>query len=362
VKFCSPKSLCVVAAMAAIPFFGSGCLGGGGSLTNLPDGEFATVNLVIRLGKIDAETSIPGDVGMLVKAAANEKMMLKHLVMRFTSNLNDTVWDTVASLDGPGLGSGQSADRAVLVDVKLAPLRWWNIEIKTHDQNDSIIHYGKVGPFASKGGQTVSLNIPMLNSRFSLYEARYALPSRIYPAGVPEAERVYQKVFFSRLVLEIDSQIVRDTSSFSPAIVGAGSRFITAGTSLKGAQGKFFFKPTGLLPDTITHTQSYNYVRTGPRVFTVSAYGYLEGDTVGRAPRLLFKGSRSITVTPGATTPVAPVDPVWKGPGTSSPEPGDTTNVTPGTENWTGVAMSIFIGKSVMVIQPVIVPGGIDLF
>jgi hypothetical protein len=324
----------------------------------------ATVNLTIRLGKVDAAAPVPGEVGVLTKAASEGTIELKNLVLRFTSNLSDTVWDTVASIGGPGIGSPTDNNHTVFVDVELAPLRWWNIEIKTHDLNDSVIHYGNVGPFASKGGQTVDMNIPTINSRFSLYEARYSLPSQIYPSGVPEPDLVYQKIFFSRLVLEIDGQIVRDTSSFSTVISGPGTRFISAGSSLRGAEGRYFFKPYGAIPDTVTHIQAYKYVRTGPRTFTISAYGFLEGDSV--APdrqRLLFRGNVPMTITPGATITELPITLVYIGPGSSAVPPDTSgTPVLPGDPDWTGVSMSVVIGKTGRVSQQVIIPGGVDLF
>lgn len=354
---------------ALVSVFVSGCLvGGGGSLTNLPETESATVSLVVRLGRIDASASLPGDLNTFAKRSSERRIELREMVVKFMSNLNDTLYDTVsagemaAAMPGSVFGSPEEQDQTVWVDVKLAPLRWWNIEIKTFDLNDSLIHYGLIGPFASKGGQSVTVDAPLINSRFSFYEARYSLPAEIYPANVPVDQRVYQKVFFSRLVLAIDGDTVRDTSSFSPNINSAGTRFISAGNSLVGAEGKFFFKPSGLGLDTITHVQAYKYVRTGPRVFSVIAYGYLEGDSAHKPPRRLFAGERPVTITPGSQQILpTPIIPDWVGPG-SDKEPPDTNNpVVPGHPDWTGIGLGISIGKSATVTQQVEIPGGIDL-
>lgn len=337
-------------------------MGGGGSLTNLPEKESALLNLHIRLGKVDA--SAPAGSGVLGKSAASplEVITLKSMKLRFTSNLKDTVWSEV-NLDEQGTGGtgtgaiSEDSDRSVFVNVELAPLRWWNLEIKTYDQYDSVVHYGVITSISSKGGQTVNLNVPVLSSRYSLYEARYVLPSVIYAAGLPDSERVYQKIFFNRLVLAVDGQIVRDSTSFSPAITQAGTRFITADTDLRGASGQFFFRPSGAPPDTVTHIQTYQYVQTGTRQFQISAYGYLEGDSIGMAPRLLFQGNATLNIAAGAVVSATPVLLDWKGPGSN---PGDTTS-TPGSPDWTGVGMSFTIGKVGKITQQIDIPGGLNL-
>lgn len=359
-KYAGPGAIVALAS-----FFVAGCLGGGASLTNLPDSEVATVNLTVRLGKVDAMAPASGDVDVLTKASADDDhstISLKSMTLRFSSNLNDTLYDTITAAFGVGVGSGETGGRVVVANAELPPLRWWNIEIKTFDTNDSIIHYGNVGPIASKGGQVVDLNVPVINSRFSVYEARYALPSEIFPANVPDSQRVYQKIFFSRLLLEIDGQVVRDSSSFSPSIPGVGTRFITAGAALRGAEDALFFKPNLAFPDTVTHIQAYKYVRTGPRVFKVSAFGYLEGDSVRPGgERLLYSGERNISITPGASLSELPVVLAYRGPGSASAASDTTSPSTPGSPNWTGVSMEIQIGKTGVMVQPVEIPGGVDL-
>src|SRR5690606_9687341 len=99
-------------------------------------------------------------------------------------------------------------------------------------------------------------------------------------------------------------------------------------------------------PDTITHTQTYDYVRTGARVFDISAYGYLEGDTLGIAPRLLFQGSRAVVIAPDGTMPEAPIVLQWRGP---SGTPSDT--VTAGHPDWTGAGLNVIIGKTNTIVQ-----------
>lgn len=357
----APNKTFLGALVALTLLLGAGCLGGGGSLTNLPEKESTLLNLHIRLGKVDA--TAPAGSGVLGKSAASplEVITLKSMKLRFVSNLKDTVWSE-ASLDDPGDGVGpgsstENEDRSVFVNVELAPLRWWNLEIKTYDQYDSVVHYGVVNSISSKGGQTVNLSVPVLSSRYSLYEARYVLPSVIYAAGLPDSARVYQKIFFNRLVLSVDGQIVRDSTSFSPAITSEGSRFITADTDLRGASGRYFFRPNGALPDTVTHVQTYQYVRTGTRQFVISAYGYLEGDSVGMEARLLFQGSATLNITAGVVETGTPVVLSWRGPGST---PNDST-VTPGSPDWTGVGMNVTVGKVGKITQQIDIPGGLDL-
>lgn len=332
----------------------TGCLEGDGSLTNLPDDERTEVNLQIRLGRIDTDAPAEGGLGQAKMAVDSvERIQLRDMVLRFTSNLHDTLWDTVlAGAPGTNFGTRVDEDQAVSVDVSLKPLRWWNIQIQTHDVYDSVIHYAEVGPVSSKGGQSVSMTIPLLNSRFALYEARYILPERIYAANVPDSQRVYQKIFFTDLVLAIDSTVVRDTNSYDGAadVPAPASRFITAGTALRGGEGKYFFKPS-VEPDTITHLQTYRYVRMGPRTFNIKVYGYLEGDSVGMAPRLLFSGDRVVTITPGVTYFEVPIVLDWQGPG-SDKDPG-TTPPGPGDPDWSGTTMQVVVGRVKQVSQTI---------
>jgi hypothetical protein len=327
-----------------------GCLAGGGSLTNLPDAEQTEVNLQIRLGRVDTEAPASGGVSGKRSVDAIDsvgygdsagRIQLREMVLRFTSNLRDTVWDTVTTGLNPAPGdAGLDEDRAVSVDVSLKPLRWWNIEIATRDTYDSIIHHAVVGPIPSRGGQSVTLNVPLIRSRYSLYEARYILPEHVYPADVPEEERVYQKIFFNRLVLAIDSTIVRDSNSLDLSLTAPGSRFISAGTALKNAEGAYFFRPSRARPDTIAHIQAYRYVRAGPRVFHIKAFGYLEGDSVGQPERLLFEGIRTVTIVEGATVPETPIVLDWRGPVSGEGEG------SPGSPNWSGVTMEVVIGRA----------------
>lgn len=331
------------------------CLEGGGSLTNLPEQEYTAVNLQIRLGRVDASAPVGGDVDILTKPAAThaeETIRVRDMIMRFTSNLRDTIWDTTALSAGSFYGPGKNEDGGIVnTEVVLPPLRWWKIEIKTLDMLDSVIHYDTIGPIASRGGQTVVLNVPLLNARYTQYEAHYQLPKEIYAANLPVESRVYQKIFFSRLEMAVDGVVVRDTSSFSPAITSAGTRFITADSLLRGATpGMFFFKPSVRPLDTITHVQAYPYVRVGPHEFRIRAFGYLEGDTIGMAPRLLFEGSQSVAINPGVSVPPIEMNLAWRGPGGV---PTDTTQLQPGHPDWSGTGLKVVIGRTGTITQTI---------
>ena len=327
-----------IGVLALAVFVVSGCLGGGGSLTNLPTDETANVNLKIRLGRVDNRTETNPE--LFSKASS---IRIQTLTVTFISNLGDTVRDTVTSADGRGLGTSSFLDDSVLVDVSLRALRWWNVEIETRDQNDSVIHKGAAGPFKSKGGQTLDLTIPLLNSRYLMYEARYSLPPVIYAKGVDDT--VAQKIYFFKLLLEIDGDTVRDSTSFNPNIIAPGKRFVYADTSkVKNSFGKLFFKPNGKGLDTATHVQSYEYVKVGDHNFKMSAFGYLEGDVIGQTkPRLLFQGVSDISVTPKGDTAETVVTLDWMGPGSDAAN-GDTTKV-PGSENWNGFQIEVKLGR-----------------
>src|SRR5690606_37585065 len=99
------KKTGVFAVLACASVLTFGCLEGGGSLTNLPDTELAEVNLQIRLGRLDTESPTSGEVPMLKRSVdqldsvgfsdSAERLHLRNMVLRFTSNLRDTLWDTL---------------------------------------------------------------------------------------------------------------------------------------------------------------------------------------------------------------------------------------------------------------------------
>jgi hypothetical protein len=324
----------------------SGCLGGGGSLTNLPTDETALVKMKIRLGQVDSKT----DADPKVNLSKGSSIRVQKLMVKFTSNLGDTVSDTVYAT-GTGVGADNFLSDSVLINVNLRALRWWNVEIETRDQNDSVVHQGQAGPFASKGGQNIDIEIPQLDSRYLMYEAHYTLPHEIYSNGIVDttngkADTVKQKIYFHKLVLEIDNLVTLDSSSLSPAVTAPGSRFIFADDSkIKGAQGKLFFKPNRTGIDTATHVQAYEYVKAGSHTFKMSAYGYLEGDSVGgNNPRLLFQGQASIKINQTGTPSEEEVKLDYKGPGSEAVK-NDSIPPTPGTPNWNGIQMTVKLGR-----------------
>jgi hypothetical protein len=320
---------------ALVLFVLSGCLAGGGSLTNLPTNEVALVKLKIRLGKVDSRSDV--DPEILSKGSSIE---IQNLVVTFTSSLGDTLRDTIGAQSGGGFGSNNKLlSDSVMVNVSLRALRWWNVDIETHDQHDSVVHKGSAGPFASRGGQIVDLSVPLLNSRYLMYEARYALPAEIYAAGLADSQRVTQKIYFHRLLLVIDEDTVRDSTSFSPHVTSLSNRFIYADTSkLKNSAGKLFFKPNGNGADTATHVQSYEYVKVGVRTFEMSAFGYLEGDTAGTKPRLLFYGKSELNVLEGGIPEIQTMPLEWRGPG-YNPDSTDSPR------DWNGISLTVTLGR-----------------
>ena len=339
--FSGLRTKLMLGALALGLFVVSGCLGGGGSLTNLPTNETAFVKLKIRLGRVDTRTDVDSG-GISLKKGSS--LQIQTLIIKFTSNLSDTVCDTVTALE-QGLSTTGFLGDSVLVNVSLRALRWWNIAIETRDQNDSIVHQGTSGSYATQGaGQIMDITLPVLTSRYLSYEARYVLPEVIYAKGLADTQRVSQRIYFCELVLQIDGDTIRDSSSFNPNITSPGARFIYADPSkLKNSLGKMFFKPNGKGNDTATHVQSYEYVRAGSHEFKMSAYGYLEGDSIGRTPRLLFQGKDSIDVLKTGVPEETAVKLDWIGPGSSLP--GADTAKGPGSGNWNGIFMTVNIGK-----------------
>jgi hypothetical protein len=66
----------------------------------------------------------------------------------------------------------------------------------------------------------------------------------------------------------------------------------------------------------------HEYVKPGSRVFTLRAYGHLEGDTIGvTPPRLLYQGTQDVRAALGKTAEESAVL-EWQAAEAIVPEPG----------------------------------------
>jgi hypothetical protein len=227
---------------------------------------------------------------LLAKVA---EAQLARLTVLFVSSRGDTLRDTITDAGSKRSArlmflQGSTTKAQVLSpQYDLAPNRAWKVLVKLYDTRDSVRHLDSMKiqglvPFEKRG---VAL---CLHARYSIYSAHFFLPSVIRLNGEDGLER---KIFFTRLRL-LDGDNVRcDTNTYE----ASGAGFIRAeGNALFGSEEAVFFQP-GAFGETSSIPLADEYASAGVRTIKLSAYGYLEGDTVGvTEERLLFQGSHNV--------------------------------------------------------------------
>lgn len=82
---------------------------------------------------------------------------LEGLRLRFTSNLRDTLYDTlsIAALE-------PDSARSIEKTFQFLPLRWWSLEVQAIDSSGLVQATGNAGPIGSRGGvrlDTLAINL-----------------------------------------------------------------------------------------------------------------------------------------------------------------------------------------------------------
>jgi hypothetical protein len=237
----------------------------------------------------------PARVTVVFNLGAEETSSIgRRMVVLMTSG-RDTLCDTLtrsgslrSTQEGAFLPDPASVTQTVSARYDLAPGRNWKILARVIDDKDSLrsIDSGWVDRLQPFEYRAVEMN---LNSRFTSYSARFALPASIALAGETSA----RKIRFTRLSLDVDGRAAYDS------IVSAGSN-LSSSVSL-----------------------TTDYIESGSRNITLSAYGTLEGDTAGvTQPRLLFQGVHRLQAVLGkaASDEKVPLD--WKAASAGQPESG----------------------------------------
>jgi hypothetical protein len=244
------------------------------------------------------EDTAPGEVTLALQIDAmstfskTAETRLRCAVVQWTSNQGDILIDSITS-DGSRLSSDPvflltSPSRAQAFSVRYAldPRRSWKVRVRLYDMQDSLRQADSlvVSGLKSFEDRRVALN---LHPRFALYAAQFFLPAEARFARGNAWEN--RKFFFTRLRLQEGKNVLRDTSS-----QGSGVGVVSADTNrlLKSA-GLRFFK-AGNFGEASGIALIHEYAQAGSRTYTLKAYGYIEGDTLGVTPeRLLFQGSHT---------------------------------------------------------------------
>jgi hypothetical protein len=238
----------------------------------------AAFALAFYAGCSESETTSPASgksavLGVRIALPHNGAVSLKKssvislnkLVLVLTSNVGDTIRDTITSGTIPALNSSVLADQTVGKYYSLKPLRTWKLVARTKDAKDSLIHLDSVTVSSPiKAGDTTLISLSM-SAKFVMYQAKFILPDSIGSSDT--SLHAKQKINFDRLVLQVDGVNVRDSS-----------------------QTYFAYSPA-------TPTLTYDYVPVGARTIKMLAYGNL-----GSGPsQLLYKDSTVINPSSDST-------------------------------------------------------------
>lgn len=300
------------------------------------------------------EDTEPGEVTLDVRLEATNVLakaaegQLQCLVVLLTSNKGDTLIDSITpegstlSPEPVFLFRSASREQVLTLHYALAPGRTWKVRAHLYDTRDSLRQADSITIAKVKAFDVRRLPL-QLHSRFSPYAAELFLPSevRVLHQGAGET----RKIFFTRVRLEDGKKVLRDTSSYD----ASGAGFLVIDTSrLHKAAGLKYFAPGN--PGTNPLTLVHEYAASGIETYTLEAYGYLEGDTLGVTPeRLLYKGSHATNTAQASDPETLSLD--WQ-----PAEAGATLD--PDSQD---VGFKVMLGRVGTVVMNVQISGAVDL-
>lgn len=216
---------------------------------------------------------------------------LAKLVVNLISDVGDTIRDTITTSTIPALSASTAANQTIGKYYSVKPLRKWKLTAKTLDGNAVVIHDSATAlSSVLLIADTVNLNLG-LDAHYQMYEAHFnSLPDSLQSAT---EGTVKEKVNFTRLVMNISTVSVRDSS-------------------------KTYFTGSPVL--------AYDYVATGSHVVVLSVYGNIGANVVGQ---LLYNDTTTIDVGPGADSTISR-SLTYRGPGADGNGGTDHISVTIG--------------------------------
>jgi hypothetical protein len=177
----------------------SGCMTDSGSSS----ANTADAQIVVQAGVRDVNK-----VNGLTKTSV---IKLKKMVITLTSSdTSDAVKrDTILANDSVGstFTTTATADQVFAKSISVKPLRSWTVEVKTLDDNDSVIHSNSQLVSSLLVGETRAVTIN-LTSRFVMYEAKFSLPDSLNFTLLS----LKQQLAITRVVMTVDGDTVVDST------------------------------------------------------------------------------------------------------------------------------------------------------
>jgi hypothetical protein len=298
-----------------------------------------------RLARLTLEVRINeagSGSGSLGKRAAT----LNRLVVVMTSG-KLTIRDTITS-EGSRLSrepaillDDPTAQQTLLLRYELKPDRPWHIEARVTDALDSVRYLGVLDVDDMDAFEYVDGCLPV-EPRYAVWEARFRLPGSV---GSGPAQKA---VYFSRLAISMNGEKDSDRLPTANSPDQVALRTATADPAKLFGAGSMRFFQTDADAGGVPISVSYDYVGSYTQFFKLRAYGYIEGDTVGRTPeRLLYEGERDVNIFTAKGSVDEPVEMGWIATDVLRPE-----NET---------AIGVRLGRAGRVVMQVYVPGAVAL-
>lgn len=318
--------------------------------------RLARLTLEVRIGA-DGQLAKPG-TPVLPKisvsgGASKTAVTLDHMIVTLTSGklvLRDTVTPMGSRLsrEPAYLNPLSTYPQSLLLRYELKPDRPWVARVQVFDDRDSMRYAGELDIADMDAFEYLNGCLPV-DPRFGVYETRMRLPAAIEADGIPGSGRGLRALYFDRLDLRVNGDVVM---SRLPGITPTGARderFEYADTAYLARAGTArFFRPTDVFGDA-PMTLSYDYVSLNASEFEVDVYGYVQGDTLGVTPeRLLYRGQAAVNIATAKVSVEDPVEMVWQ-----------AVDAVP--SGVTATEMSVRLGRAGKVVMNVVVPGGVAL-
>lgn len=331
-----------VVAVALLAFVAAGC-----GVFPTQDGKGAPPRAHLTL-----EIQIGAD-GRLYKPAAEGRAaaVLERVEVTLKSG-REVVRDTITtsgsriSYEPAYLHPDPSYAQSLVLRYALRPGRRWDVDVKVFDALDSVRYAG--GMVVENMDDYAYLDgcLPV-DPQFATIESRFRLPDFVEADGVPGSVRGLRELFFTRLTMVVDGEILLERIPHVGLAAPGDRRFRYADTNrLPGSAGVRFFR-SGSDPLDAPHVVSYDYVMLNSRSFTVAAWGYIEGDTVGVTPeRLLYEGARPVDINAAKVAVEEAVPMEWK-----------AVDAVPSGD--LGTRFRVTLGRAGRVIINVNIPGGV---
>lgn len=305
-----------------------------------------------RLGRLTLVLQIGAD-GRNYEALGKTSVTLDRIELKLVSAEGSVMHDTITprgslmSREPAYLNPSATYPQELQLRYELKPSSYWNVSVRVMDGNDSVRYAGELLVDDLNAFEYLDGCLPV-TPRYAVVEGRFRLPAFIESDGVTGSARGLRALYHTRLEILVEDVLLTESYPYDGPAVPDDRRFVTADPErLHGAEGRRFFRPM-TLPSDVPVVLTHEYGSAANRLFLVSDYGYIEGDTVGVTPeRLLYQGVVNLDLANAKVADESAVPMAWK-----------ATDIYPVKG---GTGLEVRLGRAGKVIMPVVIPEAIPI-